>query len=168
MKRSLTTLAVGAAVLTLTSCGMFDNIGTRTKEEAPVAAEQSYLQGGPNTEIELGQDERTLLEDYKKLNDTKIQLETQLGEVRTENEQLKSHLRRAEEERDQFRNHLAGSNQEGERISQRARDLEAKVLSLNIEKTLLEQELLRFRISSLRQQYDELVALPSTTDGVPR
>ncbi len=144
------------------SCSMFTDVFTTAGEEEHPNETESYLSTGPNTDIELGQDERTLLEDFKQLNDQKVVLETQLSELKSENEQLRSQLHRAETERDQFRNNLAASSADGERVGQRARDLEAKVLSLNIEKTLLEQELLRLRISSLRQQYEDLVAVPTS------
>ncbi|MCA8943091.1 MAG: hypothetical protein KDB80_11065 [Planctomycetes bacterium] len=150
------------AIMLLCSCSWIEGLVRSPGEESPATTEQSYLQAGPNTDIELGQDERTLLEDYKKLNDTKIQLETKLGELTAENEQLRAQLGRTEKERDQFRNHFSVAEQDGERLTQRARDLEAKVLSLNIEKTVLEQELLRMRISSLRQQYESLVSAPAT------
>jgi hypothetical protein len=152
----------GIALLALAcaSCSWLDGELTRPAREAPVPAAESYLQGGPNTEVELGSDERTLLADYKRLSDAKIQIETKLAEVQAENEQLRSQLRRAEEERDQSKNLEAGSTRELERLGARSRDLEAKVLSVQIEKTKLEQELLRLRITGLREQLEQMTSLP--------
>ena len=155
-------------ILTLGGCTWLDDMMRRPSEEHPSTTENSYLQAGPNTDIELGQDERTLLEDYKKLNDTKISLETKLAEYEAENEQLRADLSRTEQERDKARNHLTVSEQDTTRLNQRARDLEAKVLSLNIEKTVLEQELLRLRITSLRQQYEQIMTAPAMPDGGKR
>lgn len=154
--------------LACSSCTWLENALYDPGEEFPATTENSYLQAGPNTDIELGQDERTLLEDYKKLNDTKISLETKLAEFEAENEQLRAQLGKTEQERDRLRNNLTVREQDSTRLNQRARDLEAKVLSLNIEKTVLEQELLRLRISSLRQQYEQIVTTPAAPDGAQR
>lgn len=154
-------LLLGAlGLLSLPSCTVFDQIAHRPKVETPTSTSDGYLQGGPNTDVELGAGERSLLEDYKILHDSKLKLETQLSELDAVSETLRERLASTEEERDILRTRIAGAEQEGTRMAHRTNDLEAKVLSLNIEKTLLEQELMRMRIGSLREQYEQLTAVP--------
>lgn len=146
--------------LLLASCSLF---GGSPEPEPPVALEDSYLQGGPNTEVELGSGERTLLEDYRRLDQTRLELETRVGELRAENKELRDLLAETEGERDHERQVRVGSEQEFERIASKARGYQAKLLSMSIHKSRLEQEVLRLRISMLERQLDSITVSPEET-----
>ncbi len=155
----LTILAV--LLGTLSSCGLVNGALTTPAAEQGVDASTTYLNNGPNTEVQLGADEKSLLREFAELNQAKNQLETQLQEIRSENEQLRAQLGNAERDRDRENNLKLGSERELERLSTLLREREAKILSMNIASAKQEQEILQLRIGSLQEQLNGLNAATS-------
>jgi len=128
----------------------------------------NYLRGGPNTEVELGADEQAMLESYSGLTKLKTQLETKIKELESHAETQRSRLTRTEEERDQERHMRLGAEQEGARLASQVSDLQAKVLSMNVERARLDQEILTMRIRSVTMQLAELEAQATEAAAPPQ
>ena len=136
----------------LSSCGVINDVlTTPAREDAPDGASH-YLNSGPNTQVELGADEKTLLQEFAELNQAKTQLETQLQEMRAESTQFRAQLGDTERERDRERNLRLGAEAEFERLAKQLRERDSKLLSMNIQLAKRDQEILRLRINSLQQQ----------------
>ncbi len=140
----------------LSSCGMVAEFFSSPAKERPVDAAANYLRGGPNTEVELGADEQAMLESYSSLTKLRTQLETKIQELESHSGIQATRLARAEEARDQEQHLRLGAEQEVARLAKQVGDLQAKVLSMNVERARQEQELLRLRIQSLNSQLAEL------------
>lgn len=149
----------------LASCGSLSDL-LRPAPEGGMDTSEAYLRGGPNTQIEMGADEETMLERYSALQRARTELDDLLKEEKAFNEQLSTRMAQTEEELDEERRMRVAAEQEMERLSQRARDLEAKVLSMSIDRAKLEQELLLLRISSLQRELDDMNAATAAADAV--
>jgi hypothetical protein len=143
----------------LASCSAMHDQMTQPAEEPPLQPEDSYLQrGGVSNQLDLGPDQRLLLDEFTALKAAKINLETRMSEIEAANESLRASLRQTEEERDKERRLRAGAEAEVERLSATLHEREAKLLNLSIEKAKLNQDNLLLRIASLQRQLDEIEA----------
>ena len=164
-----------AAVLgcaTLGGCSLFSGGFNRPAAEAPVDTTETYLSvgDGPQSEVELGPGQQTLMEHFIEERGAKVELEQRVKELEASNAQLRSTLAQTEEERNQARTLGAGAEAELERLRGQLRDHESKVLNLTLENARLEQQLLKLRIASLQGQLDRLgnEAEGPAVPGAPR
>lgn len=160
--------AILLCTLTLSGCGMVADFLSSPSKEEPVDPAAKYLRGGPNTEVELGADEQAMLESYSGLTKLKTQLETRIQELEAHAEIQTSRLTRAEEARDQEQHLRLGAEKEVERLAKQVGDLQAKVLSMSVERARMEQELLRMRIQSLNTQLAELQSQATEAAAPPQ
>jgi chromosome segregation ATPase len=137
-------------------------------KEGPIDPSANYLRGGPNTEVELGADEQAMLESYSGLTKLKTQLETKIQELESHAEIQATRLTRTEESRDQEQHLRLGAEKEVERLAKQVGDLQAKVLSMSVERARMEQELLRMRIQSLNTQLAELQSQATEAAAPPQ
>ena len=150
----------------LCGCGTVDAI--MTGEEDPVAAEESYLAtGGPQSRLDLGPDQKLLLEDFVALRKRKLELEKRIKELETANEGLRVSLERAERERDEASRQRAGEMAELERTRQILHDREARILTLALERTKLEQEVLKLRIAMMERLLEDLDRVQASAAAAP-
>lgn len=162
---SLRVLAISAALAACCAgCGTVDAI--LAGEEDPVAAEESYLEtGGPRTELDLGRDQKLLLEEFVALRAKKAELEKRIEELETTNQNLRASLERAERERDEAHRQHAADAAELERLRQLLHEREARILTLALERAKLDQELLKLRIAAMERLLEDLEGVSATTEA---
>ena len=151
-------LAILSMAALLSGCSMITDLLSSPGREKATDPSSTYLRGGPNTEIEMGSDEETMLESFHGLTKVKIQLDARIKELESYGEAQTAKLNRTQQDLDQERRLRISSEAESNRLAQQMRDLQAKVLSMNVERARLEQDLLLQRISSVRRQLAELEA----------
>lgn len=115
----------------------------------------SLAQAGINTEMDWGPKQNLLLSEFKALNETHVQVERRLQQVLTENQNLQNQLADQGTSLQQEKALRAQAEAETEMLRQRRRELEARILSLSIEKAKLEQLNLLAKIDELRRSLDE-------------
>ncbi len=142
-----------AGLFLLPSCSFLQKKLTEVEKEPPVPKEQQYLaKGGVSNELDLGPDQKFLLDEFTQLKSQKVALESQVNELRVSGEGLRVQLKQAEDERDKERRLRAGADAEVERLRKTIHEREAKVLSLSMERARLNREILLRRSSSLERQ----------------
>lgn len=149
-------LAILSMAVLLSGCSAITDLLSSPGREDATDPSAHYLGGGPNTEVELGADEETMLESFHGLTRVKIQLDAQIKELEAYGESQTAKLNRTQQDLDRERRLRVSSEAESERLAQQMRDLQAKVLSMNVERARLEQDLLLLRISSVQRQLAEL------------
>ena len=144
------------ALLVLPSCSFLKEHLTKPSSETPPQKEQQYLsKGSVANELDLGPDQKFLLDEFTQVKQQKIVLETQVSELRATNEGLRASLKQAEEERDKMRRMGAGSEAESERLKKTLHEREAKILAISMEKARLQKELLAMKIAALEKQLED-------------
>ena len=106
--------------------------------------------------MDWGPKQNLLLGQYEALLKTKTDLERRVEELLSENKNLQSQLSGESSALEREKGLRAQAESETERLRQRQRDLQARILSLSIEKTKLEQSQLLGQINALRDQLDQL------------
>lgn len=149
-------LAMLVLFLLLPGCKSISDLWTAPGRESPADPSTAYLRGGPNTTVELGSDEETMLESFHGLTKVNVQLDAKIKELESYGEAQTTKLNRTQQDLDQERRMRVSSEAETERLAQQMRDLQAKVLSMNVERARLEQDLLLLRITSVKRQLAEL------------
>ncbi|MBL9077207.1 MAG: hypothetical protein JNL08_06880 [Planctomycetes bacterium] len=114
----------------------------------------SLAQAGINTEMDWGPKQNLLLSEFKTLKETHAQVEKRLQQVLAENQNLKNQLANEGSSLQQEKALRAQAEAETELLRQRRRELEARILSLSIEKAKLEQLNLLAKIDGLRRSLD--------------
>ncbi len=148
--------AILSLAVLLSGCSTITDLLSSPGKEKAADPSAAYLRGGPNTEVELGSDEETMLESFHGLTKVKIQLDARIKELESYSESQTAKLNRTQQDLDRERRLRVGSEAESDRLAQQMRDLQAKVLSMNVERARLEQDLLLLRISSVQRQLAEL------------
>jgi chromosome segregation ATPase len=115
----------------------------------------SLANGGVNTEMDWGPKQNLLLSQFKTLNELKIKLENELSQKDAENQNLKAQLANDSSALQKERALRAQAEAETELLRQRRRELEARILSLSIEKAKLEQQNLLGKIEALQRQIEQ-------------
>lgn len=158
MKTSVRILATVSVCAILGSCSLFSSAFNRPAPESPVDSAETYLSvgDGPQSEVELGPGQQTLMEHFIQERAAKLELEQRTKELEASNQQMRAQLAQTEEDRNQARTHGAGAEAELERLRGLLRDHESKVLNLTLEKARLEQEVLKLRIASLQGQLERI------------
>lgn len=118
----------------------------------------SLAQAGINTEMDWGPKQNLLLSEFKALKETHARLDKRLEQVLAENQNLKNNLQNEGSSLAQEKALRVQAEAETELLRQRRRDLEARILSLSIEKAKLEQLNLLAKIDNLRRSLE-----PATT-----
>jgi hypothetical protein len=145
-----------ALVLALSSCETAGDLIYEPAADDPLDGYRGSLaQAGINTEMDWGPKQATLLSEFKTLNEAKVSLEKQLAKEIAENQNLKARLGDEGKSLEKERALRAQAEAEAEMLRQRRRDLEARILSLSIEKAKIEQSQLLGRIEALRQSMQE-------------
>ena len=159
---SPTRVAVGPCLLLtllLAGCQSASELIFEPKASDPLDGYQGSLaQAGINTEMDWGPKQNLLLSEFKTLKETHARLEKRLDQVLAENQNLKNNLQNEGSSLQQEKALRAQAEAETELLRQRRRDLEARILSLSIEKAKLEQLNLLAKIDNLRRSLE-----PATT-----
>ena len=149
-------VAAVAALALLGSCSFVTGKLTTPEKEPAVKAKDSYLPGGGvRTELELGRDQKLLMTEFVEMQNAKINLETRVEELDSQLENVRASLGRAEEDAAKERRLRAGAEENNDRMQKLVRDRETKILSLQLERNKLQQELLRTRVAVLQSQLED-------------
>ena len=127
----------------------------------------SLAQAGINTEMDYGPKQDLLLSKYKSLLEEHADLQKERDDLRAENQNLQAQLTGEKTSLQKEKALRAQAEAETELLRQRRRDLEARILSLSIEKAKLEQSQLVGKIEELRASLDAIEANPAEAAATP-
>ena len=154
--------------LALTSCETAGNLIYEPAVTDPLDGYRGSLtQAGINTEMDWGPTQNPLLSEHRTLMESHKTLERRLDELRAENQNLQTQLGGESSALQREKALRAQAEAETELLRQRRRDLEARILSLSIEKAKLEQANLLGKIESLRQSLDQAESIPMEAAAQP-
>jgi hypothetical protein len=120
--------------------------------------EGSLAQAGINTEMDWGPKQNLLLSEYKTLKETHVRLQQRLDQVLAENQNLKGQLGNESSMLQKEKALRAQAEAETGLLRERRRELEARILSLSIEKAKLEQKSLLAKIDELEREMHDAQA----------
>ncbi len=120
----------------------------------------SYAEAGINTEMDWGPKQNLLLSEFKTLKEAHQKLERRAEELVEENRTLTKRLANEGGSLQKEKALRSQAEAETEQLRQRRRELEARILSLSIEKAKLEQ-------ANLKNRIDALSASLETAGGTP-
>ncbi len=159
MSRARVPVGLCLTLTLLAACQSASELIYEPKASDPLDGyEGSLAQAGINTEMDWGPKQNLLLSEFKTLKETHVRLEKRLEQVLAENQNLKNNLQNEGSSLQQEKALRAQAEAETELLRQRRRDLEARILSLSIEKAKLEQLNLLAKIDNLRRSLE-----PATT-----
>lgn len=132
-------------------------IGYEPKPEDPLDGYKgSYAEAGVNTEVALGPKQEYLLSGYKTLQEAKVELERQNQTLQQRVRELEGNYGRESESLQRERALRTQAEAEVAALSQKRRELEARILSLGIEKAKLEQAAILSKIADLQRTMETL------------
>jgi septal ring factor EnvC (AmiA/AmiB activator) len=141
-----------SCLLALPACRTATNLLYEPAADDPLDGYKGSLaSAGINTEMDWGPKQSLLLSEFKTLKEAHVQLEKRVEELRAENQNLKSQLGNESGSLQREKALRAQSEAETELLRQRRRELEARILSLSLEKAKLEQQSLLAKIDALQQ-----------------
>ena len=143
-------------------------IGYAPKPEDPLDGYKGTLQeAGANTEVDWGPKQEYLLSGYTTLRDQHDKLQKEFKSMQDENANLKQRLQGEGDSLTRERALRAQAEAEVASLQGKRRDLEARVLSLGIEKAKLEQAALLSKIADLQRALEPAPAQPGDTPAAP-
>lgn len=128
----------------------------------------SLAEAGINTEMDWGPKENRLLTEFTTLKEAHHKLERRVEQLVAENLNLTSRLGSEGTSLQKEKALRAQAEAETELLRQRRRDLEARILSLSIEKAKLEQQNLKAKIDALSATLDQAVQPAEASATPPR
>jgi chromosome segregation ATPase len=156
-------------LLTLGGCRAAANLLYEPRADDPLDGYQGSLaEAGINTEMDWGPKQNLLLSEFKTLKESHVQLERRLEDLRAENQNLKSQLSGETGSLQKERAMRAQAEAETELLRQRRRELEARILSLSIEKAKLEQSSLLAKIDALSATLEQTQTGTTEAAAPPR
>lgn len=156
-------------LLTLAGCRAAANLIYEPRADDPLDGYQGSLaEAGINTEMDWGPKQNLLLSEFKTLKESHVQIERRLEDLRAENQNLKSQLSGETGSLQKERALRAQAEAETELLRQRRRELEARILSLSIEKAKLEQSSLLAKIDALSATLEQTQTGTTEAAAPPR
>ncbi|HLQ37735.1 MAG TPA: hypothetical protein VK348_08040 [Planctomycetota bacterium] len=158
----LRSLAVVTLLLALPGCRSAMDLLYEPKAEDPLDGTQGSLaKAGVNTEMDWGPKQEQLLTAYKDLKEKEAALRKDLEQERTAKDQLQARLKNQGEALTREQSLRKQAEAETDGLRQKRRELEARILSLSIEKAKLERINLIARIAELQKSLE-----PAPPDAV--
>lgn len=156
-----------AGLLSLGGCGILsDGLAPTPKSEIPPGSEEGYLKAGPVTGVDHGPAQKSLLKEYVDTKNQMKALQERLGKLEEKLRISEAALAECRKERDQEKAGRIGAEAERDKALQDLRDKEIQLLNLALEKTKVEQELVKLRIQALSPPAgEETGAGPDTAMG---
>jgi preprotein translocase subunit SecD len=127
----------------------------------------SLPEAGVNTEMDWGNKQNLLLSEFKTLREAHSQLEKRLEQVLGENKNLTTRLANESQSLQREQSLRAQAEAETDELRKRRRDLEARILSLSLEKAKLEQTALQAKIEALKATLDQHTSTPVEAAATP-
>lgn len=128
----------------------------------------NLAEAGVNTQMDWGPKETHLLSEFKTLREAYSQLEKRLEQLVAENKNLSTRLGNEGSSLQREKALRAQAEAETEMLRGRRRELEARILSLSLEKAKLEQTALVAKIEQLKSTLDQNPAPVEAAATPPR
>ncbi|GAB4146103.1 MAG: hypothetical protein Fur0037_14120 [Planctomycetota bacterium] len=138
----------------LAGCQSAENLLFRQKPDDPNDGYNSLPEAGVNTVMDWGPGQELLLKDYTNLKEQQARMQKRIDELVAENQNLKAQLAKESESVAREKGLRQQADSHAESLQKRTRELEAKVLSLSIEKAKLEQANLLAEIERLQKSLE--------------
>jgi hypothetical protein len=149
-------LLLSACALLWTSCRSPEDLLYKPKADDRLDGYQGSLaEAGVNTEMDWGPKQEQLLGEFKTLREEHVRLQRRLDEVQAENLNLKTQLDNEGNSLDREKRVRAQFEAEGDKLRLERRELQARILSLSIEKAKLEQMTLHNKIAELQRSLED-------------
>jgi hypothetical protein len=155
-------------VAMLTGCQAASNLLYEPAADDPLdGLKGSLAEAGVNTDMDWGPKQELLLSEHSALKEAHADLERQFRDLRAQNDNLLTQLGGEKGQLEKERAISAQAEAETELLRQRRRELEARILSLSIEKAKLEQQNLLVKLDSLRASMEQNVPEPVDAAAPP-
>lgn len=126
-------------------------IGYEPKPEDPLDGYSTLKEAGVSTEVDLGPKQEYLLSGYKELRDNHQKLEKDYKDLQDKHLAMQAKLSGEGESLTRERTLRTQAEAEVVSLQQKRRELEARILSLGIEKAKLEQTALLAKIAEMQR-----------------
>jgi len=147
------------AAASLGGCRSAANLFIEPSPTDPLDGYKGVLaEAGNRTEMDWGPKQELLLDKFTALTESKKKLEKRCGELEAENQNLQAQLGDEGKRLTKEKTLRAQAEAETEQLRERRRELEARILSLSIEKAKLEQAALHGKIQQLSASLESLNA----------
>ena len=161
--------ALAFVVFSFAGCTSTGNLLYEPAPTDPLDGYKGILsQAGTNTEMDWGPKQEYLLTEFRTLKNAHAELERRCEDLRAENGNLKNQLGSEASKLQREQSLRVQAEKETDLLRQRRRDLEARILSLSIEKAKLEQQNLKAKIDALSATLDQAVQPAEATATPPR
>jgi hypothetical protein len=155
-----------AALLLLPSCTAPDLLYEPRPDDPLDGYKGSLAEAGVNTEMDWGPKQEYLLSGYKALRDENALLQKRFDDLLAANKNLEAKVAGESEALQREKTQRVQVEAEAESLRQTRRELEARILSLGIEKAKLEQQALLGRIAELQRSLEAIdAAEPAAPTG---
>lgn len=142
----------------LNSCSLLGNlVGRPTQEPAP-SPDESYLPNGGNNDIDFGPDQAKLVEDLQAEKMRVRDLKEKINRLESDKTRLSSALSSTKTDLAQNQRARTTSEHESVLLAKETRELQTKVLMLQIKTAQLEQANILLRLAAIRSQQDAMNA----------
>ncbi len=156
-------------VLLFAACAAKPELLYEPKPTDPNDGYDGFLaEAGINTTMDWGPKESLLLSEFTALKEAHAKLKTRFDDLLVEKQNLLGRIDGEAKELDRERKLRAQAEAEAELLRSRRRELEAKILSLGIEKARLEQQVLMAKIDALQASLDDAIATPVEAAAPPQ
>ena len=159
--------AVPAALLFAFAACKAPDIVYEPRPDDVIDGRRSALEAGVNTEMDYGPKQSLLLKSYQEAQNNVARLQKELDELRRGKQATETRLA---DESALFAKEKAlrvQAEAEAESLRGRRRELEARILSLGIEKAKLEQQALQSRIAVLQRDLEDMAPPPAENAAPP-
>lgn len=150
-----------AFLFALTACKTSDLLFEPRPDDPNDGYKGHLAEAGVNTDMDWGPKQEYLLSGYKALREEHAQLQKRFDDAIAENQTLKSRLGNEGESLKREQSLRTQAEAETETLRQKRRELEARILSLSIEKAKLEQAALLGKIAELQRSLEATNPLDS-------
>jgi hypothetical protein len=159
-------LCTVALLLAATSCTAVHDLFTAPKPEDPLDGYKGSLaEAGVNTQMDWGPKQGYLLTDFKALQEENAKLKKRLEQLQTDGQTSRAQLASESEGLAKEKKLRVQAEAEADMLRTRRRELEARILSLSIEKAQLEQNSLKARILELQRSIEDATPVEPATPG---
>ena len=156
----LALLGLLSLTLSLTSCSFLKDTILGPSREPDIDPRDSHLsrQGGYQTQVDLGPDARSLLDQLTKVKRDYLQLKSKMQQVEAHNEQLRNKLVGTENSLSSEMAKRAVAEAEMDRMKKDIRKRGAEFLSLSIKMAKRDHEFYALKVAALKERLDILNA----------
>ena len=148
--------AILLATLCLGACTSPDLIYEPRPDDPLDGYKGNLAEAGVNTEMDWGPKQEYLLSGFKALRDEHALLQKRFDDLLAENQNLKVRLNGEGDALAREKAQRVQSEAEAESLRSKRRELEARILSLGIEKAKLEQQALLGKIADLQRSLEAI------------